>query len=157
MSDAPGRERRPLPSGAAVGGWLLLAGGATALDGLVGLGVAVLVGAVLLAGGPPRALGALGTAALAAVPVVHLGRGLPSDDEVSPFFVAGSLWPHHLAFAGLVLVGSWAVLDLGHQLRSSPPDPVPAVPSRPPVRAAAALVLAVAVGAVAASVAVLGT
>ncbi|HRW37077.1 MAG: hypothetical protein KDB04_17925 [Acidimicrobiales bacterium] len=157
MSAPAASERRPRPSLVAVGGWLLLAGAATALDGLVGLAVAVLVAAVLLAGGSPRSLGALGVAALASVPIVVLGRGLPSDDEVSPFFVAGSLWPHHLAFGGLVLVGAWAVLDLGHQLRHAPPDAVPAVPGRPPLRVAVVLVAIVALGALAASVAVLRT
>lgn len=142
---------------APVGAWLLLAGACTALAGLAGLATAVVVAAVLLARLPHRVLGALGVAALAAVPVVVLGRGLPSEGEVSPFFVAGSLWPHHLAFAGLVLVGAWAVLDLRVRLAASPPDAVPAPPPRPPLVVGVVLVAVVAVGATVATLAVLQT
>ncbi len=139
---------------AAVGAWLVLAGACTALDGIVGLGVAVVVAAVLLARLPRRWLGVLGVAALALVPVVVLARGLPDRDEVSPFFVAGSLWPHHLAFAGIAWTMTWAVLDLRARLVATPPDPVVATPGRPPLPVAIALVVLVGALAVAAVVAV---
>ncbi|MEZ5204674.1 MAG: hypothetical protein R2701_09930 [Acidimicrobiales bacterium] len=109
MSDA-GSERAA-PSLRAGGAWLVFAAVAVALDGAVGGAVAVAVAAILLAGLPRTVLGGAGVAALAAVPVAVLANGLPADDEVSPEFVVGSLWPHHLMFVGLVLVGTWAVLD----------------------------------------------
>lgn len=155
---APARRRPegrgPLPW-AAIGAWLVFAGACTALDGLVGLGVAVVVAAVLLAGLPRRILGALGCGALALVPVVVLARGLPDRDEVSPFFVAGSLWPHHLAFAGVVWAGCWAVLDLRERLAAAPPEPVAPAPGRPPLPVAVAIVVLVALVAGGATIAVL--
>lgn len=139
-----------------LGAWLLFAGACVALDGAVGGAVAVLVAAVVLAGLPRRLLAVAGLVALAAVPVAVVGRGLPTDDEVSPAFVVGSLVPHHLMFAGLVLVGTWAVLDLAHRRRAGEPAvAVPPIPPRLPLGLGLAIVAIVAVGAIAASVAVL--
>lgn len=151
MTEPRGRALAP------VGGWLLFAGACTALAGVAGLAAAVVVAAVLLARLPHRVLGALGVVALAAVPLVVVGRGLPSEAEVSPFFVSGSLWPHHLAFGGLVLVGAWAVLDVRRRLAGGTLDPVPAPPPRPPLAIGVAIVALVALGAVAATLAVLQT
>jgi hypothetical protein len=139
-----------------LGAWLLLAGACVAIDGAVGGAVAVLVAAVVLAGLPRRLLAIVGVVALAAVPVAVVGRGLPADDEVSPAFVVGSLVPHHLMFAGLVLVGTWAVLDLVARRRAGEPAvAVPPPPDRLPVAVGLAIVGIVAIGAIAASVAVL--
>ena len=149
---APGSSvARPV----AVGAWLVFAGACTALAGPAGLGVAVVVAAVLLAGLPRRAIGVLGVVALALVPVAVLVRGLPSRDEVSPFFVAGSLWPHHLAFAGVVWCATWAVLDLRVRLAATAPDPTPRAPGRPPAALGIAIVAVVAVVALGATIAVL--
>lgn len=145
-----------------VGSWTVLLGAAVLLDGVVGGLVVVVVGAVALARLPWRILGGLGVVALVAVPLVVLGLGLPATDEVSPTFVSRSLAPHHLAFAGLVWVGAWAVLDLLPHIAAAaaaphPDDPRPAPTSRRRRLAGAVLVAVVAVGAVAASVAVLHT
>lgn len=145
-----------------VGSWTVLLGAAVLLDGVVGGLVVVVVGAVALARLPWRILGGLGVVALVAVPLVVLGLGLPATDEVSPTFVSRSLAPHHLAFAGLVWVGAWAVLDLLPHIAAAaaaphPDDPRPAPTSRRRRLVGAVLVAVVAVGAVAASVAVLHT
>jgi hypothetical protein len=154
-----------------VGAWLVLAGVLVALDGAVGGAVAVAIGAVALAELPRRILAIGGTVALAAVPVAVLARGLPSEEEVSPAFVVGSLVPHHLTFAGLVLVGTWAVLDVrAHGVRrplAAGPDPATVSPSAGheagagastglPLGMGLAIVGLVAVGAIAACAAVLG-
>lgn len=102
----------------ALGVWCVLTGLAVALDGVTGAVVGVLVAAVLLARLSPRLLGGLGVASLVGVPLEVMARGVPKPADVSPFFVAGSLWPHHLMFAGLALVGSGAVLDLIGDLRA---------------------------------------
>ena len=76
-----------------------------------------------------------------------------------PAFVSRSLVPHHLAYTGLALVSVWAVIDLSAALRSrrftvaaqEAPDDERVRP------AAVALVGLVAVGALAASWAVLAT
>ncbi|MCB1038466.1 MAG: hypothetical protein KDA94_02865 [Acidimicrobiales bacterium] len=160
MSDA-GSERAA-PSLRAGGAWLVFAAVAVALDGAVGGAVAVAVAAILLAGLPRTVLGGAGVAALAAVPVAVLANGLPADDEVSPEFVVGSLWPHHLMFVGLVLVGTWAVLDTAarrHADREAGREPaVPderSTPGQLPRPVAWAVLAMVVVGAVAASAAVL--
>ncbi len=38
--------------------------------------------------------------------------GVPTEAQVSPAFVTRSMWPHHLAFVGLALVCTAAVLEL---------------------------------------------
>jgi hypothetical protein len=110
--------------------WLVVLAVAGALDGAVGAGVAVVGAAVLLAGGTGRWLGAMGVAALVAVPVVVFVRGLPDAASLSPAFVWSSMVPHHLAFAGLAWSGAGALLDLaGYQppvpARQRPPDRAP--------------------------------
>jgi hypothetical protein len=99
--------------------WVALTALGVVLDGVTGVILGLVVAVVVLARVPRRVLGALGVASLVAVPVVLLGRGLPSDQTVSPLFAVGSLWPHHLMFAGLVLVGVAAVSDLGDHLRAT--------------------------------------
>lgn len=146
------------PSARAVGGWLVLLGAAVALDGVVGGLAAVVIAALVLARLPLRVLGALGVAALVATPIAVLAQGLPATDEVSPSFVTRSLLPHHLVFAGLVWVGTWAVLDLLPHLVA--PSEVPDADDGPPTSrarrlAGTALTAAVAVAALAACVAVL--
>jgi putative Ca2+/H+ antiporter (TMEM165/GDT1 family) len=149
---------RSVPPARAIGAWLVLAGVCTALDGAVGAAVAVLVGAVLLAQLPSRVLAWSGVAALLAVPIVLLVRGLPDRDEVSPAFVVGSLVPHHLAFAGVVLVSVAALLDLLARDRDGAArDPVVDVPDRPPLVVAVLLCALVAAGALLATLAVLAT
>ena len=150
-----------------VAAWLGLIGLCVVLNGVAGAAVAVLVGALLLAKAPLRWLGIAGVVALAVVPIVVLGGGLPSAGEVSPSFVSRTLVPHHLTFAGLVLVSTWAVLELVPHLgdRRSSGDgtgaPGPASRGEDPGAARARLVAglllvgAVAVGAVVAVQAVL--
>lgn len=98
-----------------------LAAVGTVLDGPTGIVVGVIVVAVLLAGVTRRAIGAAGVLALVATPIAVVVNGIPAPDEVSPVFVVGSLWPHHLTFAGLSLVGTWVVLDVVDHLRAAPP------------------------------------
>ena len=153
-----GGATRSRPSTRAIGAWLLLAGACTALDGAVGAGIAVLVAAVLLAQLPRRILAWFGVAALLAVPAFLLVRGLPAREEVSPAFVVGSLVPHHLAFAGVVLVSVAALLDLVDRERDGAArDPVVEVPARPPLAVAVVVCALTAVGALLATLAVLGT
>ena len=111
---ARGRALRP------VGAWVALFGLCVVLDGVVGAAVAVLVGALLLARVPVRWLGVAGVVALAIVPIVVPGGGLPGTGEVSPTFVSRTLVPHHLTFAGLVLASCWAVLELVPRLGVRP-------------------------------------
>ena len=100
-----------------------LAAAGTVLDGPTGIVVGVIVVAVLFAGVTRRAIGAAGVLALVATPIAVIVNGVPAPDEVSPVFVVGSLWPHHLTFAGLSLVGTWVVLDVVDHLRATPPAP----------------------------------
>lgn len=139
--------------------WLALALVAVALDGATGGAVAVLVGAVVLARAPRQILGGIGVLCLLGVPIAVVARGVPSPEDVSPFFVVRSLLPHHLMFAGLALVGSNVVLDLASRLRGAsrhavpdgvrphrdgddPPQPVGAWPGRVRVGVFAIVVLA---------------
>lgn len=100
-----------------VAAWLALVAVLGALDGLPGTIAAVVVGVVVLARLPRRWIGLIGVAALAAVPVVVVAGGVPAEAQVSPAFVVRSMWPHHLAFVGLALVCTAAVLDLLPSLR----------------------------------------
>ena len=139
--------------------WLVIVGIAVALDGLVGGLTMVAVAAVLLARLPVRLLGFAGVALLAAVPVAIFVRGVPSSDNVSPLFVYGSLVPHHLMFSGLLLVCSFAVIDLLPHMESwvaNAPN-ADADLDKPPLGliAGIAVLVVVAVGAVLASLAVL--
>ncbi len=154
---------RPRPGRRSVLLWVACAAVAVALDGVVGGLVAVVVAAVLLAGLPPRSLGGLGVVALAAVPFAVILQGVPTTQTVSPGFVSATMWPHHLAFAGVVWAGAGAVLDLWPHLASlresaAAADPVAArepVASWPvPLRVA--VVVGVAIAAAVASVAVMG-
>jgi hypothetical protein len=86
----------------------------------VGAIAAVLVAALILAQVPPRWIGIVGVVSLAVVPLVVLGGGLPTSGEVSPTFVSRTLVPHHLTFVGLVLVSTWAVLELAPHLHREP-------------------------------------
>lgn len=148
----------PRPSLRAVGIWVLATGVAVALDGVIGGLVLVVVAAVLLAGFPKRVLGALGVGLLALVPVAVVIDGIPTSADVSPAFVLRSLVPHHLMFAGLVLVSAFALLDLAPHLRQwADGEQVPQNDGPPLGTVAGAVVVAlVAVGAVAACLAVLG-
>jgi hypothetical protein len=150
--------RRPRPSGWAIGAWVLLTGVAVALDGLVGGLTLVLVAAVLLAGLPVRLIGALGVLCLVLVPVAVIVDGIPSAQEVSPELITRSLLPHHLAFAGVVLVCAFAVIDLLPHLRDWAVAETPPQDDGPPLGAAvgAIVVAAIAVGALVACRAVLG-
>lgn len=126
----PVPDEVPPPPRAGAASWRLLVGGGALclvgllLDGGPGLTVGIVVVAVILAGLPRALLGLLGVVALAGVPIAVLWRGLPSGDEISPAFVTGSLVPHHLTFAGLVLVGAWVVLDLAPSLKATDVVPV---------------------------------
>ncbi len=115
--DAEVAPVRPRPSARAVGIWLVLTGLAVALDGLVGGLTLVIIAVVLLAGISIRVLGGLGVILLALAPIAFLVEGVPTADDISPAIVIRSLLPHHLTFAGLVLVGAFAVLDLAPHLR----------------------------------------
>ena len=125
--------------------WCVLTGLAIALDGVTGAVVAVVVGAVVLARLPRQILGGLGVLALLGVPIAVVRHGVPNPSDVSPLFVVGSLWPHHLMFAGLALVGCEVALDLADHMRATaargarvgerphgdgvdPPDPVGRLP-----------------------------
>lgn len=99
-------------------GWLLYAVFLGVLDGLPGTLAALVVGVVYLARFPKKAIGWLGVACLAAVPVVVVVQGIPTEASVSPKFVSRSLWPHHLTFIGLALVCTAAVIDLVPTLRA---------------------------------------
>jgi hypothetical protein len=146
-----------LPTRSGIGSWCALLGVAVFLGGWMGGVGAVVVAVVVLADLPKRVIGVVGVASLVCVPLFVLLAGLPARSEVSPAFVNASLWPHRLAFVGLLLVGTWAILDLLPHLRreaeEAPPAPVPA--PVPPTFLAVVLVLLVAAGAVAASLAVL--
>jgi hypothetical protein len=141
-----------------VGAWVLVAGVAVALDGLVGGLALVLVAAVLLADLPTRVLGALGVLCLALVPVAIIADGVPSAREISPAVVTRSLVPHHLAFAGVVLVGAFALIDLAPHLRAWAAGGPPPQEDGPPLgtTVGAIVVAVIAVGAVLACRAVLG-
>ena len=147
------------PSLRAVGAWLLLIGVAAALDGLVGGLTVVVVAAVLLAGLPTRLLGLLGVLCLAGAPIAVMVRGVPTSEEISPAFVVRSLLPHHLTFAGLVLVCAFALIDLAPHLRDWADLPRAAQDDGPPLGAlvGTVVVVLVAVGALAACAAVLAT
>lgn len=155
----PSTSLRPLLP--AAGLWLATAGILVALDGPVGAAVAVGIAAVVLAGLPRSVLALVGVVLLASVPIAVLVNGLPADDEVSPQFVVGSLWPHHLTLAGLVLLGSYVVLDVAAQRRAEvaagrgPTPDGDDLPGPVPRPVAWALLAIVAIGAVAASLAVL--
>ncbi|WP_421121053.1 hypothetical protein ACE2AJ_07205 [Aquihabitans daechungensis] len=153
-----GVTRPPRPSLWAVGGWLLLVGLAVALDGPVGGFTMVAIAAVLLAGLPTRLIGGLGVLLLALTPVAIILEGIPTDREISPEFVTRSLLPHHLAFAGLVLVGAFALIDLAPHLRDWAAAERPPQDDGPPFGTVigAVLVALVAVGALLACRAVLG-
>lgn len=159
--DAPGPAgpaRLPArPSWRSVGGWLLLVGLAVALDGPVGGLALVFVAAVLLAGLSPRIVGGVGVALLVLAPLAIILEGLPSESQVSPAFVSRSLVPHHLTFAGLVLVSAFALIDLIPHLRAWAAGAHPAPADGPPLGAAlgVAITALVAIGAVAACAAVL--
>ena len=89
---------------------------AVALDGFAGGFAIVVVAAVLLAGLSPRVLGSLGVGCLAGVPLAVVVQGVPDDATVSPAFVSASMWPHHLAFVGFVLVGASVIIELAPHL-----------------------------------------
>ncbi len=153
---APTSLRRSLR---AIGGWILLVGIAVALDGLVGGLTLVVIATVLLAGLPQRLIGGLGVALLVLAPVAVVLQGVPTAGEISPAFVTRSLVPHHLAFAGLVLVSAFALIDLAPHLRDWAAAERAPQDDGPPVGTliGAVVVAVVAVGAIVASWAVLGT
>lgn len=138
-------RRVPRPKLRSVGLWLLLVGGAIALDGVVGGLTLVLVAAVLIAGINPRVLGALGVVALLGAPVAVLLRGLPGADEISPLFVVGSLVPHHLTFAGLTLVSAFALIDLAPHLETWATTPRAPQDDGPPLGALLSTAVAIVV------------
>ena len=106
------------PSARAVIGWIVLIAVGAALDGLVGGLTVVAVAAVLLAGLSTRLIGGAGVVLLLLVPVAIIIEGLPANSEISPEIVTRSLLPHHLAFAGLILVCAFALIDLAPHLRA---------------------------------------
>ncbi|MCU1370919.1 MAG: hypothetical protein JWO77_2113 [Ilumatobacteraceae bacterium] len=146
------------PSWQAALAWLVLAGVAVAIDGVVGGLAFVAIAAVLLAGLPTRLIGGLGVLLLIGAPIAIVIEGVPTDSGVSPAFVTRSLLPHHLAFAGLILVCAFALIDLAPHLRAWAEGDHPAQDDGPPFGTAigVALVAAVAVGALVACWAVLG-
>lgn len=166
---APAEDVRPEPgrvaSARGVAAWLGFVAVLGALDGLPGTTAALVVGVIVLARLPRRWIGLVGVAALVAVPVVVLAGGVPTEAQVSPRFVTRSMWPHHLAFVGLALVCAAAVLELLPSLRSlrragvvhaDDADLVHRVPfASMPAWARRAVTAAVALGLLAASVAVL--
>jgi hypothetical protein len=157
-AEAPRPARLPArPSWRSVGGWLVLVGAAVALDGPVGGLALVFVAAVLLAGLSPRIVGGVGVALLVLAPLAVILEGLPSESQVSPAFVSRSLLPHHLTFAGLVLVSAYALIDLIPHLRAWAAGAHPAPAEGPPLGTAlgVAITALVAIGAVAACAAVL--
>jgi hypothetical protein len=135
------------------------------LDGLAGASAGVIVAAVLLARLPLRTIGGIGVACLVAAPIVVAAQGVPTPADLTPAFVARSLWPHHLTFVGLALVGAWVVADVvGAAWRGGDEAAVAAEATEegpePAVVGAAlwlrvGMVAVVALGAAAASVAVL--
>jgi hypothetical protein len=152
------------PSGRAVAAWCGLLALGVLLGGAMGVAVAVVVAALVLARRPRSDIGLLGVVALACVPLFVLLAGLPARADISPAFVTATPWSHRLAFAGLLLVGTWTVLDVVAGRRGDPAAPPPAAPPAAgeagpqlPPAVAVAIVVVVAVGAVAASVAVLAT
>ncbi len=116
--DAARPTVEPVASARGVAAWVGLVAVLGALDGLPGTAAALVVGVVVLARLPRRWIGRIGVAALVAVPVVVVAGGVPTEAQVSPAFVSRSLWPHHLAFVGLTLVCTAAVLELLPSLRS---------------------------------------
>lgn len=146
------------PSGKAIGLWLVLAGIAVAIDGVAGGLAFVVIAAVLLAGLPTRIIGGLGVLALIGAPIAVIIEGIPTDSGVSPAFVTRSLLPHHLTFAGLILVSGFALIDLAPHLRTWADGEHPTQDDGPPFGTivGAVLVGIVAVGAVVACWAVLG-
>lgn len=161
-------ETAPRPSVATRGGaaaWVGLLALTFVLDGLPGTTAALVVGVVVLARLPRRWIGRVGVAALVAVPAVVVAGGVPTEAQVSPAFVSRSMWPHHLAFVGLALVCTAAVLELLPSLRglrragvvhADDTDPAHRVPfARLPDAARLAVVAVVAVGLLVSCVAVL--
>lgn len=160
VDDDPAEPARPgpaRPSWRSIALWLVATGAAVAIDGAVGGLALVFVAAVVLAGAPARIIGAVGVVLLAAAPIAVLVEGIPSDADVSPLFVTRSLLPHHLTFAGLILVCSFALIDLAPHLRDWAEGDHPTQEDGPPFGTVAgvAVVAIVAIGAVAACVAVL--
>lgn len=145
---------RPTPW--AIGGWLVLVGLAVALDGPVGGLALVFVAAVLLAGVSPRLIGGVGVLLLALAPLAVVLEGLPARSQVSPAFVTRSLVPHHLTFAGLLLVCAFALIDLAPHLRAWADAARPPQDDGPPLGAVAGVVVTavVALAALAAGAAV---
>ena len=105
-------------------------------------------------------------------PLAVLVQGVPDDAGVSPAFVSASMWPHHLAFVGFVLVGASAIIELAPHLgrsRGAPASSATGAAARGggggegaidpvaswPMPARIAVVAIVGLGAVVASVAVL--
>ncbi len=137
-NESEGDEATPTPSPTTQGvgrpsvwaalAWVVYAAGAVALDGTVGGLAAVAVAAVVLADLPNRWLGAAGVVAVAAVPIVVLFDGVPTDAEVSPSFVSRSMIPQHLMFVGLAWVGASAVRSVLPGLRRHRDDPEQPVP-----------------------------
>ena len=146
------------PGARAVAIWLVLAGLAVALDGVVGGLTLVFIAAVLLAGAPIRIIGGAGVALLVLAPIAFLIEGIPSAASVSPALVTRSLLPHHLTFAGLVLVSAFALLDLAPHLGTWAAAERPRPDDGPPLGTVVgiAVVAVVAFGAVVACRAVLG-
>lgn len=140
--------------------WSVLAVVLVLLDGWVGATVAILVAAAIVARVSMRVVGGVGVALLTAAAALVLADGLPRPSELSPAFVARSLVPHHLTFAGLALLSVAVVLDsLPHLVRARPattPRPVDGrgrrigTPAPVPVAVGVALVAIVALGAAAA-------
>jgi predicted dienelactone hydrolase len=115
------RARRR-PQRRALVGWIVLAGICFALDGLVGLIVAILVGLALASRQPPRRLMASGAVLLAILPVVVLSHGLPSANTISATFASHDTLATDVAFAGLALFVAGLLVD-GLQRRNQPDEP----------------------------------
>ena len=154
--------RRSLPSWPGVLAWTAFALTAVLLDGPYGGVVPVIVAAVLLARLPMRVIGGIGVVAIGLVPFSLLLQGVPRPDEISPRFVVDAMAAHHLAFGGLLLVGTWAVLDMWPAMRSTArgarevPPPAVDEPARPELGIAILIVALVAAIMVMACAAVLG-
>lgn len=151
---------QPVLTRADLGALVGAAAAAGALDGLIGCISVVTIAVVLLARLPRRLIGLIGVASLAGVPVAVVVQGVPDDASVSPAFVSASMWPHHLAFIGMFLVGVGAVLDVAPQLRSRDGAGEPAGEVRDPLEswpllARVAVVVSVALCALAAAILVL--
>ena len=86
-------------------------------------------------------------------------EGIPATSDISPAIVTRSLLPHHLTFAGLILVSAFALLDLAPHLRGWAAAERPEQDDGPPLGTVGGIiaVAVVAVGALAACVAVLAT